>query len=544
MSEVLRVEQLDIAYRNADGVLRQVVHGIDLTLQSGEVVALVGESGSGKSTTAAALAGLLPANARITGGRIDLHGQALAGAAEAVWQTLRGRHIGFVPQDPAQSLDPVQRIGVQIEEALRIHGVGRAEARLRVAQLLDEVGLPARVAAAYPHQLSGGQRQRVLIGIALAHRPALLIADEPTSALDVTVQRQVLDQLETLARGQGAAVLLITHDLGVAFDRADRVLVMQHGRIVEAAPAQALRHAPTHAYTRALLAAAPGLAEQPVQAAPARSDAAQPGSAILRLQGLRKYYGSGASGLLAVDEVSFHVPRHGTTGVAGESGSGKSTTARIALCLETPNAGEVWFDGQNVTHLDRKRLRDFRRRVQVVYQNPFVSLNPRLTLEEIITEPLQAFGIGDRRSRRERAAALLGSVELDPALLAVRPARLSGGQRQRVAIARALAIEPELIVLDEPVSALDVSVQARILALLRRLQEASGVSYLFVSHDLSVLRQISQHIVVLQQGRVVEQGPTERVFCEPAHSYTRALLADIPGRRHRPLPSTPLELAA
>ncbi len=537
MSEILRVQGLELAYREAGGGWNSVVHGLNLSLAPGEVVALVGESGSGKSTTAAALAGLLPDHARIVAGSIVLNGQALARAGETAWRALRGRHIGFVPQDPAQSLDPVQRIGRQVEEALTVHGVSKAEARPRAAQVLQDVGLPAEVAGRYPQQLSGGQRQRVLISMALAHRPALLIADEPTSALDVTVQRQVLDQLESLARSRGAAVLLITHDLGVAFDRADRVLVMRRGRIVEAAAAQRLRRAPQHAYTRALLDAAPGLADGAPRPPRPENDA------ILRVHRLRKRFGQDGGGPLAVDDVSFHVPRHGTTGVVGESGSGKSTTARIALCLEAASAGEVWFDGENVTRLGRRGLRDFRRRVQVVYQNPYVSLNPRLTLAQIITEPLAAFGIGQARARRDRAAELMASVELDPAWLDRRPAQLSGGQRQRVAIARALAIEPELIVLDEPVSALDVSVQARILDLLKRLQEASGVSYLFVSHDLSVIRQISDHVVVLRQGRVVEQGPAAAVFAAPSHPYTRGLLADIPGRRHAPA-SHPLQLAA
>lgn len=528
MSQVLQVAGLEISYRKPDGGWQTAVQDVDLSLDAGEIVALVGESGSGKSTTAAALAGLLADNGRVSGGSIRLQDKALVGARETVWQGLRGLHIGFVPQDPAMSLDPVQRIGTQIAEALAVHGAA-ADAG-RVAAVLEEVGLAPQVARQYPHELSGGMKQRVLIGMALAHRPALLIADEPTSALDVTVQRQVLDQLETLARKYGTAVLLITHDLGVAFDRADRILVMQRGRVVESGTAEAVRQRPQHGYTRDLLDAAPGLSTAPARAG------LQAEQVILRVHQLQKHFG----GTPAVEEVSFHVPRHGTTGVVGESGSGKSTTARMALCLEEPTAGEVWFDGENVTRLRRTQLRDFRRRVQVVYQNPFVSLNPRLTLQEIITEPLNAFGIGDRRSRRDRAAELLHAVELDPALLETRPGRLSGGQRQRVAIARALAIRPELIVLDEPVSALDVSVQARILALLKRLQEEHGVSYLFVSHDLSVIRQISDHVVVLRHGRVVEQGPAERLFAAPAHPYTRALLADIPGHRHE----APLELAA
>ena len=527
---VLALTDLNVAYRDgATGAWREAVTDVSLSLQPGEIVALVGESGSGKSTTAAALIGLLPDNAQRRGGSIQLEGVELAGAPESTWQGLRGRRIGFVPQDPGLSLDPVRRIGKQLEEALTIHGVPKAEARRRVPGILADVGLTdvERVARSFPHELSGGMRQRVLIGMAVAHEPALIIADEPTSALDVTVQRQVLDHLEALVRRKGIAVLLITHDLGVAFDRADRVAVMQGGRIVETGAARELRDRPAHPYTQTLLAAAPGLRRGAVLAEPARPAAHAP---ILVVEGLTKRFGD----VQAVDGVSFHVPRHGTTSLVGESGSGKSTTSRMALCLERPTAGRVWFDGRDVTRLTRSQLQDFRRRVQVVYQNPYASLNPRFTLEAIITEPLRAFGLGDGASRRQRAADLLQAVELSPDLLDSRPARLSGGQRQRVAIARALAIEPELVVLDEPVSALDVSVQARILALLQRLQAELGVSYLFVSHDLAVVRQISDHVVVLRRGQVAEQGPVEQVFEHPAHPYTQALLGDTPGGRHAP----------
>ncbi len=527
---VLALTALNVAYRDgATGAWREAVTDVSLSLQPGEIVALVGESGSGKSTTAAALIGLLPDNAQRRGGSIQLEGEELAGAPESAWQGLRGRRIGFVPQDPGLSLDPVRRICRQLEEALTIHGVPKAEARRRVPGILADVGLTdvERVARSFPHELSGGMRQRVLIGMAVAHEPALIIADEPTSALDVTVQRQVLDHLEALVRRKGIAVLLITHDLGVAFDRADRVAVMQGGRIVETGAARELRDRPAHPYTQTLLAAAPGLRRGAVLAEPARPAAHAP---ILVVEGLTKRFGD----VQAVDGVSFHVPRHGTTSLVGESGSGKSTTSRMALCLERPTAGRVWFDGRDVTRLTRSQLQDFRRRVQVVYQNPYASLNPRFTLEAIITEPLRAFGLGDRASRRQRAADLLQAVELSPDLLDSRPARLSGGQRQRVAIARALAIEPELVVLDEPVSALDVSVQARILALLQRLKAELGVSYLFVSHDLAVVRQISDHVVVLRRGQVAEQGPAEQVFEHPTHPYTRALLGDTPGGRHAP----------
>jgi peptide/nickel transport system ATP-binding protein len=547
--ELLRIEGLHIDYERRGG--RGTVHavaGLDIRLAPGEVLAIVGESGSGKSTLACALAGLLAGNARIAAGSIRYAGREVTHATEKTWQGLRGGSIGFVPQDPGLSLDPVKRIGEQIVEAMTVHGIPARQARARVAEILQSVGLAdhERVARAYPHELSGGMRQRILIGIALANEPALVIADEPTSALDVTVQRQVLDHLEQLTRRRGIAVLLITHDLGVALDRADRVVVMQQGRIVEAGPVREVFARPGHAYTRKLMAAAPGLNAAPAAASAARRHArldlaAEP---ILRVQDLVKDFrrGQRGSGHAAVGGVSFSVPRHGTTAIVGESGSGKSTTARLLLCLDEPSAGSIHFDGRDVTHLKRGALRDFRRRVQVVYQNPYTSLDPRFTIEAIIAEPLRAFGIGDSRTRRARAAELLESVELSATLLQSRPAELSGGQRQRVAIARALAIAPELLVLDEPVSALDVSVQAQVLSLLARLQLELGVSYLFISHDLAVVRQIADFVVVLQAGQVVEQGPAARLFDAPQAAYTRELLNDTPGRRHQkqgePVPST------
>ncbi len=531
MSEqiLLEVRDLRIAYHGGDG--RTVgVAGIDFQLKAGEILAIVGESGSGKSTTAAALVGLLAANAQIESGSIRLAGQELATASERHWQSIRGRSVGFVPQDPGMSLDPVKRIGHQLIEALTLHGVPKPLARQRSLALLREVGLvdAERVARGYPHQLSGGMRQRVLIAIALANDPPLVIADEPTSALDVGVQRQILDRLQTLARERGTAVLLITHDLGVALDRADRLLVMHQGRIVESGDARRVFEAPQHAYTRQLLQAAPSLLVQqqrPVSAA--RADVAP----LLTVQGLRKDFSTWRQPTpLAVDEVSFHLPRHGTTSLVGESGSGKSTTARLILGLERLDSGSVVFDGQDISHVSRREWLALRRRIQVVYQNPYASLNPRLSLEQIIGEPLQAFDIGDGAWRRQRAASLLEQVELPARWLASRPVELSGGQRQRVAIARALALEPQLLVLDEALSALDASIQGQILKLLAELQERLGLSYLFISHDLAVVRQISDHVVVMQAGRVVEQGACERVFTAPQRDYTRSLLADIPGR--------------
>jgi peptide/nickel transport system ATP-binding protein len=529
---ILQVEGLRIVYHTEQGS----VAGIDqvsFAIHPGEIVAVVGESGSGKSTTAGALVGLLAENASIEAGSLRLAGEELVGLGERSWRHLRGRQVGFVPQDPGLSLDPVKRIDRQLEEAMTVHGMGRREARARALVLLEQVGLAdiARVARSYPHQLSGGMRQRVLIAIALANDPPLIIADEPTSALDVGVQRQVLDRLQRLARERGTAVLLITHDLGVALDRADRLIVMQHGQIVESGPARQIFQHPGHAYTRQLLAAAPTLAvaRPPLQSR--RFDQATQAAPLLQVRSLRKDFSSWRNpGRAAVEAVSFDVLRHGTTGLVGESGSGKSTTARLILGLERPDSGEVLFDGQNIAGLSPRQWQPLRRRIQIVYQNPYASLDPRWTLEQIICEPLRAFSLGNRVWRTERAGQLLEQVELPAHYLRRRPGELSGGQRQRVAIARALALQPELLVLDEALSALDASVQAQILRLLAELQQRLGLSYLFISHDLAVVRQICDQVVVMRDGRVVEQGACARVFETPASAYTAQLLADVPGR--------------
>jgi peptide/nickel transport system ATP-binding protein len=531
MNAVLHVQDLRIGYHTGQGRV-EGVDQVSFAVYPGEIVAVVGESGSGKSTTAAALIGLLADNAMIEAGSILLAGEELVGASDKRWRSLRGNALGFVPQDPGLSLDPVKRINSQLWEAMTVHDVPRAQAKTRTLQLLGEVGLTniPRVARSFPHQLSGGMRQRVLIAMALANNPALIIADEPTSALDVGVQRQILDRLQTLARERGTAVLLITHDLGVALDRADRLIVMQRGRIVETGEARKIFEQPQHAYTRQLLGAAPSFSEAATVRSHVSAKAATP---LLQVEQLRKDFSSWRNpGNAAVDDVSFSVIRHATTSLVGESGSGKSTTARLIVGLERLDAGRVWFDGQDISHYRRSQWQPLRQRIQIVYQNPYASLDPRFTLEQIISEPLQAFAVGDRASRSARAASLLDQVELPRRLLHRRPAELSGGQRQRVAIARALALEPELLVLDEPLSALDASVQAQILTLLAELQQRLGLTYLFISHDLAVVRQISEQVVVMRAGKVVEQGACDRVFQAPAHEYTAQLLADVPGRRY------------
>jgi peptide/nickel transport system ATP-binding protein len=540
MSErLLTVTNLAVSYRTKRGDV-PAVRDVSLHVDAGETVALVGESGSGKSTTAAAVVRLLAAGARIDHGSIELAGHDMVTASPRTLRTLRGRVVGLVPQDPAVSLNPVVRIGDQVAEVLRIHGLAdRRTARLEAVEALARAGLPDPEVRArqYPHELSGGMRQRVLVAIGLVARPDLLVADEPTSALDVTVQRQILDHLETLTRASGTGVLLITHDLGVAADRADRIVVTSGGRVVEQGTPGEVLGAPSHPYTKALLAAAPSLRTaraRTVEPTPADTPAAPP---ALEVRGLVKDFTlprtSAERVLRAVDDVSFTLPRGRTLALVGESGSGKSTTARLALRLVAPTAGRVLVDGEDVTGLAGEQLRALRRRVQVVYQNPYASLDPRFTIERIVAEPLRAFGIGSRRERAARAAELLDLVALPRLVLDRRPAQLSGGQRQRVAIARALAVRPETVVLDEPVSALDVSVQAQILDLLADLQSELGVSYLFISHDLAVVRQVAHEVVVLRRARVVEAGDVESVFASPADPYTAELLAAIPGARVR-----------
>jgi peptide/nickel transport system ATP-binding protein len=523
---LLAVRDLRISYDTRTG-RRQALAGIDFTVQRGEILAIVGESGSGKSTTASALIGLLPAQAQFDAASIQFAGQELRGASERQWQAIRGQQISLVPQDPGLSLDPLKRIDSQLRETIKLPGAPPAAVLARCLQLLDEVGLedPARIMRAYPHQLSGGMRQRVLIAMALANAPALIIADEPTSALDVAVQRQILDSLHTLSRARGCAVLLITHDLSVALERADRVLVMRHGRIVEAGPAHQVLRAPQHAYTRQLLQASPSL-HGAVRGEPASAPAP-----LLQVDNLRKVFAAaGQPARVAVADVSLHVPRHGTTSIVGASGSGKSTTARLLLGLEQADGGTLRFAGQDITQHSSRAWRELRRQIQVVYQNPNASLNPRLTLEQIISEPLQAFAVGDRAWRKARVASLLEQVELSADMAQRYPRQLSGGQLQRVAIARALALEPQLLVLDEPLSALDAAVQGQILKLLASLQTSLGLSYLFISHDLAVVRQISDHVVVMHAGRVVEQGSAGQIFLRPQHPYTQTLLAAAPGQ--------------
>lgn len=531
---VLSIDELRVSYAAGIG-RRAVVHGVSLAIKEGETVALVGESGSGKSTTAQAVLGLLPSGGRVESGRVRLGDLDISGWSDRALRSIRGAAIGFVPQDPVTSLDPVRRIGAQVEEVLKLHGhrEGRSR-RARVLELLERVGIddPELRARQYPHELSGGMRQRVLIATAVALRPRLLIADEPTSALDATVQRQVLDLLDELREEEGTSILLVTHDLGVAADRAQRLVVLQHGRIVEQGASAEVLAGPRDAYTRQLLADAPAFAATSAQSPPAAPAAASEEAApAISVVGLDKQFRTGRRGAFrAVDGVSFDVPTATTHALVGESGSGKTTTARLITRFQRADAGSIRIEGDDITTWKGERLRQLRRRIQLVYQNPFASLDPRQRIEDVIAEPLTNFGLGTRSSRRERAAELIARVALPADVARRTPRELSGGQRQRVAIARALAARPSVIVLDEAVSALDVTVQARILELLASLQAELGLTYLFISHDLAVVRGISHTVSVMRKGRIVEQGSTTRIFQDPQHEYTRELLAAVPGR--------------
>jgi peptide/nickel transport system ATP-binding protein len=530
---LISVRDLAVAYRSG-GQVNQAVRGVSFQVAKGETVAIVGESGSGKSTLANAILGLLPDNAQITGGQLLVDGTDLSHATERVKRQIRGGTIGLVPQDPMVSLNPTLRIGRQIAESLiQAHGRRYPALDADVIELLQQVGLdqPLLRARQYPHELSGGMRQRVLIAVALAGNPRLIIADEPTSALDVTVQRKILDHLQRLVAERGISLLIITHDLGVAADRADRVLVMKSGELVEQGPPQQILIKPSHSYTQALIAAAPAFGQRKTPVLP-QTNAAP----ILTLENVGKsfrlpYVKGENSDFQALQAVSFKVYPGQTLAVVGESGSGKSTALRIALGLEKPTQGRVLFEERDITDLGWREFRPLRRRMQLVQQNPFAALDPRFTLFESIIEPLVSFGLLKGRELEQAARQLIERVHLPVSYLDRLPRELSGGQRQRVAIARALALQPDLLLLDEPVSALDVSVQAQILDLLVELQSELGIAYVLVSHDLAVVASVAHQVLVLRQGQTVEQGSASQVFERPQAAYTRELIDAIPGRR-------------
>lgn len=523
---LLNVEQLSLSYRTG-AAWKEVVHQVSFQLNKGEMVALVGESGSGKTTTAQAIIGLLAENGRRDGGRILLNGEDISQWSSRRLDSVRGARISLVPQDPGNSLNPVKTIGDQVEEILRLHRVSdRAGRKQQAIELLTRVGLshPEQRVNQYPHQLSGGMKQRVLIAIALALKPDIIIADEPTSALDVTVQKRILDLLDHLRRESGTAVLFVTHDLALAAERADRIIVFRNGEIQEQGATPQVIGAPKQAYTRQLLADALPRPRQPDPASP-RSFSAP----AIQASRISKSFALGKTQRLqALNEVSFAVARGTTHAIVGESGSGKTTLARILLGFESSDAGRITLDGIVVNGLQGESLRQLRRRIQFVYQNPFASLDPRQTLFRIIEEPLLNFDRLSRDERRQRVEAVTQKVALPLDILSRSARELSGGQRQRVALARALILQPSILVLDEATSALDVTVQAQILALLQQLQVEQGLTYLFITHDLATVQQIADTLTVLKAGEVVESGDVVTIFNAPQHAYTRELLAAIP----------------
>ncbi|WP_040794515.1 dipeptide ABC transporter ATP-binding protein [Nocardia higoensis] len=522
----------------------RVVDGVSLSLRAGQVLALVGESGSGKSTLARTVTGTLAENGRVAAGRVEFDGRRLNGLPEKQYRAIRGRDIGYIPQDALLGLNPLLPVGVQAGEPLRAHGLAnKAERRERVVDLFGKVGLrnPEKIFRSYPHELSGGMCQRVLIAAAMSTGPKLLVADEPTTALDVTVQKRILDLLSHLVAEEDLAILLITHDLGVAAERADEIAVLKDGRLVRSGRAAEVIAAPGDAYTTALLNSSSfGFSGTEAAAQRQRLRAEDSGAdpsegeppVVVRAVDVRKTFPAqrGRDTVTAVADASFEVRRGTTLGIVGESGSGKTTLVRLLAGLAAPDSGTIEVAGEKVVHHRRGAGQAaLYRKVQMVYQDPFASLNPRATVRAIIEEPLRGHKIGDAGQRRRRVDELLEVTGL-PAEIADRyTAELSGGQRQRVAIARALAPDPELVILDEPVSALDVTVQRQILDLLASLQRRFSLTYVFISHDLGVIAEVSDQILVLHHGDIVERGDAADILASPETDYVKELLASIPG---------------
>jgi peptide/nickel transport system ATP-binding protein len=551
MTALVSVSNLRVTFRVGRESTVEAVRGVSFDIPANATVALVGESGSGKTVSAMSILRLLPENALVdSASRVDYEGENLLTARPERLRQIRGRDITAVFQEPMTSLNPVFTVGDQIAEVLQLHrGLRRRQALEQTAELLHEVGIPepkSRIGA-YPHELSGGQQQRVMIAMAIANQPKLLIADEPTTALDVTIQRQVLELIARLRERHRMSVLFISHDLALVGEIADQVVVMREGEVQEHGPVERIFRAPQHPYTKGLLACRPRLdvrprrlpviddflrATGPKDAGPLERPAAT--RTLVEAKGLRKEFRLktglfSSKPLHAVREVSFILARGRTVGLVGESGSGKTTVGMLLMRLLDASAGEVFFDGTDLLALSDAQMMVFRRRIQVIFQNPYASLNPRFTIGQMLTEPMRVHRLGANEAERaERARRLLQRVELAPDSFHKYPHEFSGGQRQRIAIARALAVEPEVIICDESVSALDVSVQATVLNLLLDLQEEQGLAYLFISHDLAVVKYMADEILVMREGEVVERGASEALFRAPQHDYTKKLLGAIP----------------
>ncbi len=555
---MLEVRNLSIAFKTSAG-LKSAVRDIDFTIRPGEILGLVGESGSGKTITSLGVMGLLPPNAVVTGGEVLVDGVDILKLPPAELRKLRGRHIAMIFQDPMASLDPIFTCGDQIVEAILLHEpIGRANARRKARELLEKVLIPDpdRAMRSYPHELSGGQCQRIMIAMAVACRPRIIIADEPTTALDVTVQKQVLELLRELNEEVGAAILLITHDLGVIYEVADRVVVMYAGDKMEEATTADLFAAPQSEYSRALIDSMPSLGREaerlpvierdslgkvrsvrpeprarPASSGPTPAEADRP---LLEIRDLCKSYWVKPAPLAmpvemcAVDHVSLSVAPRTTLGLVGESGCGKSTLSRAVIRLYKPDSGQILFKGKDIAGLSDKEMRPFRREIAMVFQNPYGSLNPRQTVAQLVEAPMVIFADGDAVGRQGRVRSLLEAVGLPATSAQKYPHEFSGGQRQRIAIARALALKPSLVICDEAVSALDVSVQAQVLNLLKDLQAEFDLTYLFISHDLSVVEHVSDTVAVMQRGRIVEYGTAAAIFGNPQEAYTRMLLDAVP----------------
>lgn len=523
----MRIADLEVTLAGTD---TRIIKNVSFELESGKIFALVGESGSGKSVTSMAAMRLLPDALKITSGSVEAMGQDLFALPESRMQEVRGHKVAMIFQNAMTALNPVQTVGKQVAETLQLHTPLRGSSlRQRVVELFNEVGIPEPESRFdfYPHELSGGQQQRIMIAMALACEPEVLIADEPTTALDVTIQEQVLNLIQALTKSRQLAVLLITHDMGVVRHVADEVAVMYHGEIIEQASVHDFFHDPQQDYSKRLIDALPDLSKF-------HHERAQ--DSLLQLNDVKVHFPI-RKGVLqrvvdhtrAVDGVSLEIGRAETYALVGESGSGKSTLGRAILNLEDIAGGEITFKGEAIQSVSRSKMLPYRKKIQVIFQNPYSSMNPRLTVGEIVSEGMISLGLGLSAAEREqRTGSLLDRVQLSAEFSSRYPHELSGGQLQRVAIARALAVEPELIVCDEPTSALDVSIRAEVLDLLQELQREFGVSYLFITHDLSIVPTLAHHVGVMQSGKIVEQGSAEQILTNPQHPYTKALLASVP----------------